>query len=128
MKICSIVVAADCILASDLARVFADAPEGTVFVSVIDPDLALPAREDYLEADLAAVRTRAEPQPDGTFKIFGTKIYITYGEHDMAENIVHLVLARLPDAPPGPKGLSLFLFWQNQGDYLYASRERNGRD
>ena len=58
---------------------------------------------------LAAVRTRAVPQDDGSYKVFGTKIYITYGEHDMADNIVHLVLARTPDAPPGVKGISLFL-------------------
>jgi alkylation response protein AidB-like acyl-CoA dehydrogenase len=55
------------------------------------------------------VRTRAEPQPDGTYKIFGTKIFITYGEHDMAENIVHLVLARVQGAPEGVKGISLFV-------------------
>jgi alkylation response protein AidB-like acyl-CoA dehydrogenase len=59
-------------------------------------------------SDLAAVRTRAEPQADGTYKIFGTKIFITYGEHDMAENIVHLVLARVAGAPEGVKGISLF--------------------
>jgi hypothetical protein len=58
---------------------------------------------------LAAVRTRAEPQPDGTYKVFGTKIYITWGEHDMAENIVHLVLARVQGAPEGVKGISLFV-------------------
>jgi alkylation response protein AidB-like acyl-CoA dehydrogenase len=60
-------------------------------------------------SDLALVRSRAEPQPDGRYRIFGQKIYITYGEHDMAGNIVHLVLARLPDAPPGVKGISLFI-------------------
>jgi 3-(methylthio)propanoyl-CoA dehydrogenase len=60
-------------------------------------------------SDLAAVRTRAEPQPDGSYKLFGQKIFITYGEHDYTENIIHLVLARLPDAPPGVKGLSLFV-------------------
>jgi alkylation response protein AidB-like acyl-CoA dehydrogenase len=65
--------------------------------------------EPQAGSDLAAVRTRAEPQPDGTFKIFGTKIYITYGEHDMAENIVHLVLARVQGAPEGVKGISLFV-------------------
>ncbi len=65
--------------------------------------------EPQAGSDLAAVRTRAEPQPDGTYKVFGTKIFITYGEHDMAENIVHLVLARLPDAPEGVKGISLFV-------------------
>jgi len=60
-------------------------------------------------SDLAAVRTKAEPQGDGTFKIFGQKIFITYGEHDMSENIVHLVLARTPTAPEGVKGISLFV-------------------
>ena len=65
--------------------------------------------EPQAGSDLAAVRTRAEPQPDGTFKIFGTKIFITWGEHDMAENIVHLVLARVQGAPEGVKGISLFV-------------------
>ena len=60
-------------------------------------------------SDLAAVRTRAEPQADGSYKIFGQKIFITYGDHDMAENIVHLVLARTPTAPEGVKGISLFV-------------------
>ncbi|MBL8422686.1 MAG: acyl-CoA dehydrogenase [Candidatus Accumulibacter phosphatis] len=60
-------------------------------------------------SDLAAVRTRAEPQADGSYKIFGQKIFITYGEHDMAENIIHLVLARTPTAPEGVKGISLFV-------------------
>ncbi|MBP6543626.1 MAG: acyl-CoA dehydrogenase, partial [Piscinibacter sp.] len=59
--------------------------------------------EPQAGSDLALVRTRAEPQPDGTFKIFGTKIFITYGEHDMAQNIVHLVLARVVGAPEGVK-------------------------
>jgi len=65
--------------------------------------------EPQAGSDLALVRTRAEPQPDGTFKIFGTKIFITYGEHDMAQNIVHLVLARVVGAPEGVKGISLFI-------------------
>ncbi|MEA3112618.1 MAG: 3-(methylsulfanyl)propanoyl-CoA dehydrogenase [Caballeronia sp.] len=65
--------------------------------------------EPQAGSDLALVRTRAEPQGDGTFKLFGTKIFITYGEHDMAKNIVHLVLARTPNAPDGVKGISLFL-------------------
>jgi alkylation response protein AidB-like acyl-CoA dehydrogenase len=60
-------------------------------------------------SDLAAVRTRAEPQGDGTYKIFGQKIFITYGEHDLADNIIHLVLARTPTAPEGVKGISLFI-------------------
>jgi alkylation response protein AidB-like acyl-CoA dehydrogenase len=65
--------------------------------------------EPQAGSDLALVRTRAEPQPDGTYKLFGTKIFITYGEHDMAENIVHLVLARVSGAPEGVKGISLFI-------------------
>jgi alkylation response protein AidB-like acyl-CoA dehydrogenase len=65
--------------------------------------------EPQAGSDLAAVRSRAEPQTDGTYKVFGTKIFITYGEHDMTENIVHLVLARVPGAPEGVKGISLFV-------------------
>ena len=65
--------------------------------------------EPQAGSDLAMVRTRAVGQPDGTYRIFGQKIYITYGEHDMAENIVHLVLARTPEAPEGVKGISLFI-------------------
>jgi 3-(methylthio)propanoyl-CoA dehydrogenase len=63
--------------------------------------------EPQAGSDLALVKTRAVPQADGTYRVFGTKIYITYGEHDWAENIIHLVLARLPDAPEGVKGISL---------------------
>jgi len=65
--------------------------------------------EPQAGSDLALVRTRAEPQADGTYKVFGTKIFITYGEHDMADNIVHLVLARVTGAPEGVKGISLFV-------------------
>jgi 3-(methylthio)propanoyl-CoA dehydrogenase len=65
--------------------------------------------EPQAGSDLAMVRTRAEPQADSTYKVFGTKIYITFGEHDMAENIVHLVLARVQGAPEGVKGISLFV-------------------
>jgi 3-(methylthio)propanoyl-CoA dehydrogenase len=65
--------------------------------------------EPQAGSDLSLVRTRAVPVGDGTYKIFGTKIYITYGEHDMAQNIIHLVLARTPDAPEGVKGISLFV-------------------
>ena len=65
--------------------------------------------EPQAGSDLAAVRTRAVPQGDGTYKVFGTKIFITYGEHDFSENIVHLVLARTPGAPAGVKGISLFI-------------------
>ncbi|MBI4984973.1 MAG: acyl-CoA dehydrogenase [Rhodocyclales bacterium] len=65
--------------------------------------------EPQAGCDLAAVRTRAEPQADGTYRIFGQKIFISWGEHEWTPNILHLVLARLPDAPPGVKGISLFL-------------------
>jgi len=65
--------------------------------------------EPQAGSDLALVRTQAEPLGDGRYRIFGTKIYITYGEHDMSENIVHLVLARVSGAPEGVKGISLFL-------------------
>lgn len=64
--------------------------------------------EPHCGTDLGLLRTKAEPQADGTYKITGAKIFISAGEHDMAENIVHLVLARLPDAPAGSKGISLF--------------------
>ncbi|MES1927149.1 acyl-CoA dehydrogenase [Salinisphaera sp. T31B1] len=67
--------------------------------------------EPQAGSDLAAVRTRAEPdaESDGAYRLYGQKIYITWGDHDMADNVVHLVLARLPDAPAGVKGISLFL-------------------
>ena len=65
--------------------------------------------EPQAGSDLAAVRTRAVPQADGTYKLYGQKIFITFGEHDYTDNIVHLVLARTPDAPEGVKGISLFI-------------------
>jgi acyl-CoA dehydrogenase len=65
--------------------------------------------EPQAGSDLAALKARAVPAGDGTYRIFGQKIYITYGEHDLTDNIVHLVLARLPDAPAGTRGISLFL-------------------
>ncbi|MBM3555942.1 MAG: acyl-CoA dehydrogenase [Alphaproteobacteria bacterium] len=65
--------------------------------------------EPQAGSDVGALRARAEPVGDGTWRIFGQKIFITFGEHDMAENIVHLVLARTPGSPPGTKGISLFL-------------------
>ncbi|WP_025857018.1 acyl-CoA dehydrogenase C-terminal domain-containing protein [Pseudomonas sp. CHM02] len=65
--------------------------------------------EAHAGTDLGIIRTKAEPQADGSYKVSGTKIFITGGEHDLTENIIHLVLAKLPDAPAGPKGISLFL-------------------
>jgi len=65
--------------------------------------------EPQAGSDVGALRTRAERAGDGSYRITGTKIFITYGDHDMSDNIVHFVLARLPDAPPGTKGISLFL-------------------
>ncbi|MBB2497089.1 acyl-CoA dehydrogenase [Aquipseudomonas ullengensis] len=65
--------------------------------------------EPQAGSDLAAVRSRAEPQGDGSYRVYGQKIFITYGEHDLTDNIVHLVLARVPGAPDGVKGISLFV-------------------
>jgi len=82
--------------------------------------------EPQAGSDLALVRSRAEPQPDGSYKVFGTKIFITYGEHDMAANIVHLVLARVQGAPEGVKGISLFVvpkFLVNQDGSLGARND-----
>ena len=82
--------------------------------------------EPQAGSDLAAVRTRAEPQADGSYKVSGTKIFITWGEHDMAENIIHLVLARVSGAPEGVKGISLFVvpkFKVNQDGSLGAHND-----
>ncbi len=65
--------------------------------------------EPQCGTDLGQVKTKAEPQPDGSYKLTGTKIFISSGEHDLAENIIHIVLARLPDAPKGTRGISLFI-------------------
>ncbi len=72
--------------------------------------------EPHAGSDLGLVQTKAVPLPDGRFALSGTKIFISGGEHDLSDNIVHLVLARLPDAPPGPKGLSLFLVPKFEAD------------
>src|SRR5215475_2988148 len=65
--------------------------------------------EPQAGSDVGALRTKAERAADGSYRITGSKIFITYGEHDLTDNIIHMVLARLPDAPPGTKGISLFL-------------------
>src|SRR5258705_6922610 len=65
--------------------------------------------EPQAGSDVGALRTKAERAGDGNYRITGSKIFITYGEHDLTDNIIHFVLARLPDAPPGTKGISLFL-------------------
>ncbi|ASP38590.1 acyl-CoA dehydrogenase [Bacterioplanes sanyensis] len=70
---------------------------------------AMDLTEPHAGTDLGIIRTKATPNADGSFDVTGTKIFITWGEHDMAENIVHLVLAKTPDAPAGPKGISMFL-------------------
>jgi len=70
---------------------------------------AMVLSEPQAGTDLGAIRTRAEPQDDGTWRISGTKIFITWGEHDLTENIVHFVLARTADSPPGTRGLSVFM-------------------
>ncbi|MBM3576286.1 MAG: acyl-CoA dehydrogenase [Alphaproteobacteria bacterium] len=76
-------------------------------------------------SDLGLMRTRAERAPDGSYRLFGQKIFITYGEHDLAPNIVHLVLARLPDAPKGTRGISLFLAPKFLSDETSAFTRRN---
>lgn len=81
--------------------------------------------EPHCGTDLGLLKTRAEPGPDDTWKLYGTKIFITGGEHDMAENIVHLVLARLPDAPAGTKGISLFVVPKFKVDRSGKMGERN---
>ncbi|WP_160151618.1 acyl-CoA dehydrogenase C-terminal domain-containing protein [Microbulbifer sp. ALW1] len=70
---------------------------------------AMDLTEPHAGTDLGIIRTKAEPQEDGSYSITGSKIFITGGDHDLSENIIHLVLAKLPDAPKGPKGISLFL-------------------
>ena len=82
--------------------------------------------EPHCGTDLGLLRTKAEPQPDGTYKITGQKIFISAGEHDLAENIIHLVLARLPDAPQGSKGISLFLVPKYHVKADGSLGERNG--
>ncbi|MDN6320298.1 MAG: acyl-CoA dehydrogenase C-terminal domain-containing protein [Marinobacter sp.] len=87
---------------------------------------AMDLTEPHAGTDLGIIRTKAEPNDDGSFNVTGTKIFITWGEHDMAENIIHLVLAKLPGAPKGPKGISLLLvpkFMVNEDGSL---GERNG--
>ncbi len=82
--------------------------------------------EPHSGSDLGILKTKAEPQADSTYKLSGTKIFITGGEHDLAENIIHLVLARLPDAPPGPRGISLFLVPKFMVNDDGSIGERNG--
>jgi 3-(methylthio)propanoyl-CoA dehydrogenase len=81
--------------------------------------------EPQAGSDLAQVRTRAVPQGDGTYRVSGQKVFITYGDHDLAENIVHLVLARTPDAPEGVKGISLFIVPKFVSDANGAIGKRN---
>ncbi|MBX3586330.1 MAG: acyl-CoA dehydrogenase C-terminal domain-containing protein [Ramlibacter sp.] len=82
--------------------------------------------EPHCGTDLGLMRTKAEPQPDGSYRITGNKIFISAGEHDMADNIIHLVLARLPDAPPGIKGVSLFIVPKFRVNKDGTLGERNG--
>ena len=82
--------------------------------------------ESHCGTDLGMLRTKAEPAEDGSYKISGTKIFISSGEHDMAENIVHIVLARLPDAPAGTKGISLFIVPKFLPNAEGENGERNG--
>jgi alkylation response protein AidB-like acyl-CoA dehydrogenase len=82
--------------------------------------------EPHCGTDLGLMRTKAEPQPDGSYRITGNKIFISAGEHDMTDNIIHLVLARLPDAPPGIKGVSLFIVPKFMVNADGSLGERNG--
>ncbi|HET7063570.1 MAG TPA: acyl-CoA dehydrogenase C-terminal domain-containing protein [Rudaea sp.] len=81
--------------------------------------------EPHCGSDLGLLKSKADPQANGTYAISGTKIFITAGEHDLTENIVHLVLARLPDAPPGVKGISLFIVPKYKVDKSGQMGERN---
>jgi 3-(methylthio)propanoyl-CoA dehydrogenase len=98
--------------ASEALRLAADERLQTLFL----PRLAsgewagtMNLTEAQAGSDLAAIRTRAEPQTDGSYRLFGQKVFITYGDHELTPNIVHLVLARTPDAPAGIKGISMFV-------------------
>jgi alkylation response protein AidB-like acyl-CoA dehydrogenase len=82
--------------------------------------------EPHCGTDLGMLRTKAEPQADGTYQVSGTKIFISSGEHDMSENIIHIVLARLPDAPAGTKGISLFIVPKFLVNADGEKGERNG--
>ena len=84
--------------------------------------------EPQAGSDVWALTTRAEPQDDGTYRIFGQKIFITYGEHDLTENIVHLVLARTPTAPAGTKGISCFIVPKFVPPELSAKPEKTGKE
>ncbi len=81
--------------------------------------------EPQAGSDLGLLKTRAEPQEDGSYRIAGTKIFITAGEHDLTDNIVHLVLARLPDAPAGSRGISMFIVPKFRVDRAGAMGQRN---
>ena len=81
--------------------------------------------ESHCGTDLGLLKTKAEPQPDGSYKLSGSKIFISAGEHDLSANIIHLVLARLPDAPPGTKGISLFVVPKFLPDASGHAGERN---
>ncbi len=81
--------------------------------------------ESHCGTDLGLLKTKAEPQVDGSYKLTGSKIFISAGEHDMSANIIHLVLARLPDAPPGTKGISLFVVPKFLPDASGNAGERN---
>ena len=82
--------------------------------------------EPHCGTDLGMLRTRAEPQADGSYRITGTKIFISAGDHDLTENVVHLVIARMPDAPGGTKGISLFIVPKFLPDAAGNVGKRNG--
>jgi alkylation response protein AidB-like acyl-CoA dehydrogenase len=94
-----------------LAQHGADALKQTYLAKLVSGEWmgTMQLTEPQAGSDVGALRTRAERHPDGSYRITGSKIFITYGEHDLTDNIIHFVLARLPDAPPGTRGISLFL-------------------
>ena len=114
--------------AIEAVAAFGDERQKTVFLPKLvsgEWPGAMVLTEPQAGSDLAAVSTRAEPDGQGGYRLSGQKIFITWGDHDAAENIVHLVLARLPDAPPGVKGISLFLTSKFHVDEAGALGARN---
>jgi 3-(methylthio)propanoyl-CoA dehydrogenase len=110
-----------------LARAGSDEQQKTYLPNLVSGawTATMAMTEPHAGSDVGAVTTRARPEPDGTYRLTGQKIFITYGEHQLTDNIVHLVLARLPDAPPGTGGLSLFLVPKLLVDGDGAPHERN---
>lgn len=115
--------------AAEMVERFAPAPLKSTYLPKLVSGAwagAMALTEAHAGTDLGLLRTRAEPQPDGTLRVTGSKIFITGGDHEAAENIVHLVLVRLPDAPPGVRGISLALVPKYLPDAEGRPGARNG--